>query len=256
MSYPVFTVSRGNVEAGAKVHQFHLLSGDKIPALLVGEKGSGRELGVLPVDREPQAPCPSWGQNMITSSLECHLCGEPLGPSEVGNAYRYHPENGHVPGRVFAAEVGQTRAGKPKLFVKLKATDNSEAIVVFDTPIGYRGSNSHTGDIVGWYCRAPGCEGKGTGIRPEVCPKCDRRETAYQYLPFPGKVLVRGTIAQGAAGRMGSGEQLIAIVPQGVVFRTGYSGRLYGGPAAHYYFFDGKQIIAATLQDRQVADLF
>jgi phosphoribosyl-ATP pyrophosphohydrolase len=54
---------------------------------------------------------------------------------------------------------------------------------------------------------------------------------------------------------MGSGEQIIAIVPKNVVFRTGYSGRLYGAPAGHYYIFDGKQLLAVTWGERMATDI-
>jgi len=64
-----------------------------------------------------------------------------------------------------------------------------------------------------------------------------RFENIICFHPFPGQVLVRGTIAQGAAGRMGCGEQIIAVIPAGKVFRTAYSGRLYGTPSAHYYVY-------------------
>jgi len=47
---PVFTASDGKVTCGAAVEEFTLSSGITIPAILVGEKGRGRELGVLPVE--------------------------------------------------------------------------------------------------------------------------------------------------------------------------------------------------------------
>ena len=135
--------------------------------------------------------------------------------------------------RVLAATLGSTRAGWPKLLeaVDTAAPEDGSAILVFRTEIGYRGGNSHTGDRV-----------------PEVKPTA--------FLPFPGRILVEGRIAQGAAGAMGSGQQLVAIVPPDVVFRTGYSGRLYASPAAHYYRLRGQAVQAATWQERQVADLF
>lgn len=132
---------------------------------------------------------------------------------------------------VRAADIGSTKSGKPKLFPEIK-TDDTKCIVVFRTKIGYRGGNSHTGD---------------------------RKNTeAYelQFEEFPGEILCQGTIAQGDAGRMGSGTQLVAIMPKGIVFRTGYSGRLYGDPRAHYYMFNGNEIIAVTWEQRQDSDIF
>ena len=76
------------------------------------------------------------------------------------------------------------------------------------------------------------------------------------FYPFPGEILCEGKIAQGHAGRMGSGSQLVAIMPAGIVFRTGYSGRLYGAPSAHYYVYRDGQILSATWEEREVAEIF
>ena len=45
-------------------------------------------------------------------------------------------------------------------------------------------------------------------------------------------------------------------MPKGIVFRTGYRGRLYGRPSAHFYLFDGEKILAATWDERQSSDCF
>jgi len=128
---------------------------------------------------------------------------------------------------VFSAEVGSTKKGEPKL---LESPNGSEAaaIFVFRTKIGFRGGNSHTGD-----------ENGDDG-----------------YLPFPGKIISRGVIAQGDAGRMGDGDQLIAIIPKGIVFRTAYSGRLYGGPSQHFYVWDGEEVLALSKEERELSELF
>jgi hypothetical protein len=55
---------------------------------------------------------------------------------------------------------------------------------------------------------------------------------------------------------MGSGEQIVALMSKNVVFRTGYSGRLYGAPSAHYYMWDGEKLLVATWDERVAADLF
>jgi hypothetical protein len=201
MSYRVFTISSGRVTDGAAVERLKLAgAGVEIDAVVVGEEGRGRARGVLPVQG---APTP--GQ-----------------PDEYGR----HPER-----MIFAADLGETKAGKPKLVVAPTTTSDS-AIVVFRTPIGYRGSNAHTGD------------------------RESREDDNVRFLPFPGQILVEGRIAQGAAGGMGSGSQGVAMVPKGVVFRTAYDGRLYGAPAAHYYFFDGEKILAATWEERAASDCF
>jgi hypothetical protein len=125
-----------------------------------------------------------------------------------------------------SADVGESRSGRPLLKPRSGGDlDTSAAIVVLRTPIGFRGGNAHTGDRVG--------DG---------------------FHPFPGRVLVEGVIAQGAAGNMGSGMQIVAVMPRGVVWRTGYTGRLYGAPAAHYYVFDGVGVRVATWDERGMGE--
>lgn len=138
--------------------------------------------------------------------------------------------------KVLNAEVGKTKSGKPKLFSE-RDSDNSKCVVVFRTKIGFRGGNSHTGD-------RKGIENEG------------EYNERLAFEEFPGEILAQGSIAQGTAGRMGGGSQLIAVMPKGVVFRTGYSGRLYGNPSAHYYVFDGEKIVAVTWEERIASDIF
>ena len=108
--YKVFTVANGTVTPGAEVEEFTFRNGEvKIPAILVGEEGRGRSLGVLPV-------------------------------------------SGAVAGDIIhAADIGTTRSGKPKLWSQQEgaATSKEKVIVVFKTHIGFRGSNTHTGDRSG-----------------------------------------------------------------------------------------------------------
>lgn len=193
----IFTITNGEVCEGARVDSFTLKgAGISIPAILVGEEGRGRRLGVLPVQLLP-------------------------------SSYKEWQEEGHV--YINFAEVGTTKAGKPKLF-QTEAEDTDafdKCICVFRTKIGFRGGNSHTGDRLG-----------------------------DEFLPFPGQVLCEGIIAQGTAGRMGSGSQIVAILPEDTVFRTGYSGRLYGEPDSHYYIFRGGRILSATWMEREVSDIF
>ena len=203
--YKVFTIVSGEVSEGATVERFFLKgAGINIPAILVGEEGRGRQLGVVPVQLTAQQ-------------------------------YEEWKEKGFV--IIRAAEVGQTKAGKPKLFAKENADTDEKIICVFRTKIGFRGGNSHTGDRIG-------------------TTKDSWGDEHPVFAPFPGEILVKGVIAQGIAGRMGAGEQLVAVMPKGVVFRTGYSGRLYGEPAAHYYIWTGRLLLAATWEERQAADLF
>lgn len=133
------------------------------------------------------------------------------------------------PARIERASVGTTRSGRPRLITE-QSGDTHDCIIVFRTKGGFRGGASHTGDR-----EAP--------------------DNPKAFLPFPGRILARGMIADGMAGRMGGNEQIIAVMPRGAWFRTGYTGRLYGAPSEHYYRFDGKQLIAVTWEERQVLEL-
>lgn len=202
----IYTVGNGRVSEGATVEVFKLSTAEvEIPAILVGEEGRGRKLGVLPVQ-------------LLPSSYEKWKKGEDI--------------------VIFSAEVGETRAGKPKLVETSGIANASFCICIFRTKIGYRGGNSHTGDRDG-------------GVRKDYWG-----EEHPTFHPFPGEVLCEGEIAQGAAGRMGSGSQIVAVMPAGIVFRTGYSGRLYGAPSAHYYVYRDGQLLSATWEEREVSDIF
>jgi hypothetical protein len=237
MIYKIFTIgsASGIVEEGATVEKFKLSgAGIYIPAILVGEEGRGRKLGVLPVQL-------------------------------LEDSRKNYEEKGEV--KIFFGELGQTRSGYPKLFEKEGHASSEEALVVFRTKIGFRGWNSHGGDRV-----IEPCPNQGKEIEADYrgeCPLCGikmSKNPNYWIHPFdgvriyhsefPGKVIVEGIIAQGQAGRMGSGKQIIALVPRGIIFSTQYGGRLYGAPSAHYYVFNGSEIISATWKERQVADIF
>lgn len=246
MKMKVFTINSGVVYDGATVESFALKgAGITIPAILIGEEGRGRELGILPVQLLPEA-------------------------------HKKWQENGSV--RIFAATLGTTKAGKPKLFQAEEADTDEKCICVFRTMIGYRGCNIHTGDrkevyyTIPWYI--------SDSLPPEVPKKprytkeemqqyapilCKHRgaddwsevfDAKIEFLPFPGDVICSGIIAQGAAGNMGSGRHLIAVIPANTVFRTAYGGRLYGAPGAHYYIFRDGNIISATWQERAISDIF
>ena len=151
----IFTIN-SSVSEGAQVRTLEIKGANvKIPVLQVGEEGRGRKLASLPVQLLP-ADFAKW---------------------QAGEAVR-----------VFHANIGETKSGKPKIFQTLGSTDHTQAICVFETPIGFRGGNSHTG------ARAD-----------------DWTEESPKFLPFPAKILASGEIAQGTAGAMGSGQQHIAL---------------------------------------------
>jgi len=172
----IFTISGPRIEDGAEVQELTLSSGEKIPAILVGEKGRGRSLGVLPVVG--------------------------VRPGE----------------RIYAAQMGSTTTGKPKL---LAASPEHAApapvIAVLRTGIGFRGSNSHEGE----------------------------------FMP-----IVLGVIAQGAAGRMGWGEQLVILLPEEKVLKVRRSGRLYGAPPEYHYILRQGKILVATPEERELTEVF
>ena len=152
-------------------------------------------------------------------------------PVELSEAQQTEWEQSNTV-RLMEATLATTKTGKPKLLV----TDNSlsdEIICVFLTKIGFRGGNDHTGDRTG-----------------------EKEHQELTFAPFPGGVIAQGTIAQGDAGRMGAGTQLVAVMPKGVVFRTAYNGRLYGEPSAHYYLWDGISLIGLTWEQRCCTELF
>jgi hypothetical protein len=262
-SYKIFTVESGSVSEGAKIANLHLKGANiDIAAILVGEEGRGRRQEAMPVDRPPMVPCPERNKDTYESGEKCSKCGAQLGAPTKGqwSETRKHPDSGLVVGNLMFADIGQTKAGKPKFFSKDSATTDEKIVVVFRTKMGFRGGNNHTGDRAGWKCSKYGCDATGEEpIAPEICPKCG--STGYDgpkhfFAEFPGQKLVCGVIAEGDAGRMGSGEQLIAVMPKGVVFRTTYSGRLYGSPAAHYYMWNGEKLIAVTWEERSASDVF
>ncbi len=264
MSYAVFTVKNGEITAGAVIETLHLKgAGVDIPAVIVGEEGRGRQRGVVPVGNPPMVPCPERNRDVWTSSSKCSKCGVALLGGE-GDSYisRNHPDQGEVKGRLMFAEVGKTKAGKPKFLSKEKATTDERIIVVFNTRIGFRGGNRHSGDYAGWRCSRSGCDVSSydeDADVPETCPKCGATGwdgPSLSFAKFPGEIIATGYIAQGEAGRAGWGEQIIALVPRGAVFRTAYTGRLYGAPGSHYYMWDGSKLLAATWDERVVADLF
>lgn len=256
----VFTIQSGDVFEGARVESFTLKgAGVTIPAIIIGEEGRGRKLGILPVQLLP-------------------------------NSYKKWQEEGCV--HIYSAEIGQTKTGKPKLLETEDADTTGKCICIFWTMIGYRGSNSHTGDlkseywVPNWLWRSDFSalvkeflekepkekytEDEGRQIIEDlnsVVPeevKFPRKKYIFdaiftkkrEFHSFPGEIISTGIIAQGDAGRMGNGEQLVAIMPSDVVFRTGYSGRLYGYPAEHYYIYRDGKLLAATLEEREISDIF
>lgn len=187
-SYPVFMAAAGRVEFHAYVGVYRGTDYG-IHAILVGEEGRGRKLGVLPVAGEFETRAPTPGNPAV--------------------------------GLVRAAQIGETRSGSAKL-IAVPAPDTDEAaIVVFQTAIGFRGDNAHQG---------------------------------MNGADLPGRILVDGRIAQGQAGAMGSGRQIVLLLPKDEVVHVHIGGRMYGEPRDWYYVFNGTAIIARTTEQLRVVD--
>ena len=133
--------------------------------------------------------------------------------------------------RIEFAEVITTKSGKPKLKeLADHATTVTACICVMPTKYGFRGGNEHTGE-------QNGTKGEFTNAVPT-------------FAPFPAmQILAEGATAQGDAGRMGGGTEYIAVMPERTVFRTAYSGRLYGAPSEHLYWYNAGEMVCGTPEE-------
>ena len=175
--YRVFTIENGTVSEGAKIENLHLKGANiDIAAVLVGEEGRGRHQEAMPIDRPPMVACPDRGKDVYESGDKCKKCAATLGapePSKGGwsGETRKHPEQGLVLGTLKFAEIGATKAAKPKFFAKDAPTTDEKVIVVFRTQIGFRGGNSHTGDK--FYVP---CPKRGQHVSAQyICDDCGER---------------------------------------------------------------------------------
>lgn len=250
----IFTVSAGAAKTGAVVETFSLTSGAKIPAIMVGEEGRGRKLGVLPVSLSPE-------------SQELWDSGERV--------------------TVSSALVEETAAGRPKLkeTAAEQDSDTNHCLVVMKTPIGFRGSNYHGTRLVWELCSPSYWKVRGVSTArarfraelardPTVLEMFAQARANCEYVTqksvkefveayakidldgdLPGQKLVSGMIAQGMAGRAGGGDQYIIVVPRDTPWAIRITGRLYGTPSAYEYVFDGEKIIPYTAEDLELLEV-
>jgi hypothetical protein len=225
------------VEAGINVYKLKLKFPDRdIPAIILGESGPGRIREAISVSLPHSLMLP-WAQDGRTKIL-------------VGG-------------------LGKSRSDKWRVFAEGEnvETTEEEVLCLFRTKYGRDGHNHHTGDRAGWKCSTPECPNWGTEkIPPDLCTYCGMlnvEDGLIRYGPriifadFPGRILAKGVRAAGAAGRMGSGEELLAVMPRGVVFRTNCTGHLEGtSRRAHYYMWTGKELLSAAWDERIAGDLF
>ena len=134
--------------------------------------------------------------------------------------------------RIFDATIGETQSGSLKLVETNEDWVKGNYIGVFKTQIGFRGGNSHTGD------RSP-----------------DWTKEKGGFIQFPGEILAEGVFAQGDAGAMGSGKEIIALCNYSKIYRAASSGRLYGAEGAYYYkvLHDGSNFMC-TGSERDIVE--
>ena len=120
---------------------------------------------------------------------------------------------------IFNCNISTTQKGGYKLIQTEEYNYSEKCLIIFRTSIGFRGGNAHTSGKIK-----------------------DVKDFVVTYENFPGEIITEGKISQGAAGRMGSGKQIIAVMPKDTIFRTAYYGRLYGAPSEHFYWFDANNI--------------
>lgn len=208
----IFTITAPQVTSGALIETFTIKGvGVKIPAILIGEEGRGRKLGVLAVQLLPESQ-------------------------------KIWEEKGSV--MILDVKLGETKSGATKLIEIEKKDGSGMCVAVLRTGMGFRGSNAHQGDVAE--------EIENVGFDGEPAP------TTLKYHPFPAySIICEGQIAEGLAGNMGSGTQLIATMHANEVFSTFLGGRMYGAPRRHFYQFNGTELVGGlTPESRDLSEVF
>ncbi|MCM8827636.1 MAG: hypothetical protein NC904_09015 [Candidatus Omnitrophica bacterium] len=107
----VFTLNDDlSVSEGAKIVKKNLKNDITLDAVLIGQEGRGRELGVIPVQ-------------LLT------------------------PWDGEGERRIKNVKLGTTQSGHPK-FLEVENDNDTDIVIVARTPIGFRGGNKHLLDII------------------------------------------------------------------------------------------------------------
>jgi hypothetical protein len=152
--------------------------------------------------------------------------------------------------RVGRCSVMRTNEQGTLLLVEERDANDRRALVIIRDQSGFRGSWELAG-------RVEPCARPTDG--PGYCPAC------FQYLgvaenpaghrdvsiPVPqGTILAQGACAQGDAGRMGGGPEMLLLLQPGqeVVIRR--SGRLYGAPSCILVRWDGDRLSLETPEER------
>lgn len=184
-----FTITHGRIENYIQPILYKATNGNEYPVVAVGESHRGSKFSFVPIHN-------------------CEIVDNKISP-------------------VTDVSIASTKSGKPLLQACKHYDFPDECLVVFTTPIGFRGYNEHTGG----------------------------KKDENSFYPFPGEILAEGIISQGTAGRMGAGHQLIAVMPIGLTFRTFKGGRTYGSEKEFFYRFDGETIRAWTRVEEDLIEL-
>lgn len=242
------------------------------PAVSLGEAGRGRTLTRLPLEGPaPPATCtgnvttrtfPHWGTPRWQA--RCSGCDtrrytgpeDPEGPlygvgegateAEALAELRHGPPKDPTP-RVLGGALA--RHGHLWRVAPGPAEGEACAVLVRDQS-GYRGTWTLTGDPTPTGCPLAGeysetshlCASCGVEVSPWT------RHADYTYGPAP-RVLAQGMCAQGDAGRMGGGAEVVVVLRPGGGFVVRRAGRLYGREARVYYRWDGTTLVRVPAEE-------
>lgn len=141
------------------------------------------------------------------------------------------------------AQIEQVMNEPPKLIVVDKSDVQDEILVVLCTKYSTQRGESYIDNGIGWVCS--NCGITGTYPRPQICPVCNHNERPTgRAAKFPGTVVTRDTNVEWDRTHTEwktYEEQLVAIIPKGIVFSTGYTSNC-SRPLAEYYLWDGQQL--------------
>lgn len=155
-----------------------------------------------------------------------------IGEEGRGRSLGVIPVKGSEPGKMLTA----ASARKTSMGLLLEADDSlindDIVIVVCRTTFGFRGGNTHTGDLIGF------------------------NDREAQFAPCPLETISSGIVAEGIAGNMSSGTQYVGFLKKGNVLRIALTGRTYGKPYTWYYIWDGDKMQCMTVQQRKIADVY
>lgn len=175
-----------------------------------------------------------------------------IGVGEAGRNRRYefltiqnwnHPADEDE--RLMDAALRQTRKGGWALhrLTDSPANRDGRCLVVNRSTMGFRGGVQMVGDRHDC-CWPKWCEQHFPPDDSFLAPPPQRRELAGVT------VLITGQVADGSAGRMGSGLEYVFTAEPGAIWCVRRTGRLYGNPSGHYWRWDGSALETATAAER------